>query len=77
MLSANLMKRLELFDSGAVMGQQSEEEGAQHASLGGPCVQFDGAGCVTADPYLPEVSQSESPKSQLHSNLLSPRWTNL
>ncbi len=35
----------------AVMGQQSEEEGAQHTSLGGPCVQCDGAGCVTADPY--------------------------
>ncbi len=32
----------------AVMGQQSEEEGAQHTSLGGPCVQCDGAGCVTA-----------------------------
>ncbi len=35
----------------AVVGQQSEEEGAQHTSLGGPCVQCDGAGCVTADPY--------------------------
>ncbi len=33
------------------MGQQSEEEGAQHTSLGGPCVQCDGAGCITADPY--------------------------
>ncbi len=33
------------------MGQQSEEEGAQHISLGGPCVQCDGAGCVNADPY--------------------------
>ncbi len=33
------------------MGQQSEEEGAQHTSLGGPCVQCDGPGCVTADPY--------------------------
>ncbi len=34
------------------MGQQGEEEGAQHTSLGGPCVQCDGAGCVTtADPY--------------------------
>ncbi len=33
------------------MGQQSEEEGAQHTSLGGPCVQWDGAGCVNADPY--------------------------
>ncbi len=43
------------------MGQQSEEEGAQHTSLGGPCVQCDGAGCVTADPLLPEVSRSESP----------------
>ncbi len=28
------------------MGQQSEEEGAQYTSLGGPCVQCDGAGCV-------------------------------
>ncbi len=35
------------------MSQQSEEEGAQHTSLGGPCVQCDGAGCVTADPYCP------------------------
>ncbi len=35
----------------AVVGQQGEEEGAQHTSLGGPCVQCDGAGCVTADPY--------------------------
>ncbi len=26
----------------AVMGQQSEEEGAQHTSFGGPCVQCDG-----------------------------------
>ncbi len=33
------------------MGQQSEEEGPQHTSLGGPCVQCDGAGCVNADPY--------------------------
>ncbi len=33
------------------MGQQSEEEEAQHTSLGGPCVQCDGAGCVNADPY--------------------------
>ncbi len=39
----------------AVVGQQSEEEGAQHASLGGPCVQCDGAGCVTCRPVLPEV----------------------
>ncbi len=30
------------------MGQQSEEEGAQHTSLGGPCVQCDGAGCVNS-----------------------------
>ncbi len=42
----------------AVVGQQSEEEGAQHTSLGGPCVQCDGAGCVTADPYC---LRSESP----------------
>ncbi len=35
----------------AVVGQQSEEEGAQHTSLGDPCVQCDGAGCVNADPY--------------------------
>ncbi len=38
------------------MGQQSEEEGAQHTSLGGPCVQCDGAGCVNCRPILPEVS---------------------
>ncbi len=35
----------------AVVGQQSEEEMAQHTSLGGTCVQCDGAGCVNADPY--------------------------
>ncbi len=34
-----------------VVGQQSEEEGAQHTSLGDPCVQCDGAGCVNADPH--------------------------
>ncbi len=40
------------------MGQQSEEEGAQHTSLGGPFVQCDGAGCVNADPYcLRSLSQ--------------------
>lgn len=33
------------------VGQQGEEEGAQHTSLGGPCVQGDGTGCVAADPY--------------------------
>ena len=33
----------------AVMGQQSEEERAQHTSLGGPCVQRDGAGGVGGD----------------------------
>ncbi len=33
------------------MGQQSEEKGAQHRSLGDTCVQCDGAGCITADPY--------------------------
>ncbi len=33
------------------MGQQSEEKGAQHTSLGGPCVQCDGVGCIIADPY--------------------------
>ncbi len=33
------------------MGQQSEEEGAQHTSLGRPCVQCDGAGCVNADHF--------------------------
>ena len=31
------------------MGQQGEEKGAEHASLGGPCVQHDGAGCVAAN----------------------------
>ena len=33
------------------MGQQGEEEGAQHTSLGGPRVQGDGAGCAAADPH--------------------------
>ncbi len=44
------------------MGQQSEKEGAQHTSLGGPCVQCDGAGCVTADPYCLRSLRSESPQ---------------
>ncbi len=48
--SANLMRGWSFLRC-AVVGQQSEEEGAQHTSLGGPCVQCDGAGCVTADPY--------------------------
>ncbi|KAI3364103.1 hypothetical protein L3Q82_010929 [Scortum barcoo] len=34
----------------AVVGQQSEEEGAQHTSLRGPRVQCGDAGCVPADP---------------------------
>ena len=37
------------------MGQQSEEEGARHTSLGGPSVQCDGAGCIAAD--LLQVAQ--------------------
>ncbi len=58
----------------AVVGQQSEEEGAQHTSLGGPCVQCDGAGCVTADPYC---LRSPGQEVQLHSDVLSPSWTSL
>ncbi len=43
------------------MGQQSEEEGAQHTFLGGGRVQCDGAGCVTADLYcLRSPSQEAS-----------------
>ena len=34
-----------------VAGQQNKKEGAQQTYLGGPCVQSDGAGCVTSDPY--------------------------
>ena len=32
------------------MGQQGEEKGAEHTSLGGLFVQHDGAGRVAADP---------------------------
>ncbi len=50
------------------MGQQSEEEGAQHTYLGGSCVQCDGAGCVTADPYcLKSPGQKvQQPVAQRH-----------
>uniref|UniRef100_W5KHI3 SPRY-associated domain-containing protein n=1 Tax=Astyanax mexicanus TaxID=7994 RepID=W5KHI3_ASTMX len=34
------------------MGQQSEQKGAQHTSLGSPCVQCGDAGCVAANPHL-------------------------
>ncbi len=75
MSSANLMKRLELFDGVQSWVKQSEEEGAQHTSLGGPCVQCDGAGCVTADPYCLR-SPGQKSNSQLHSDVLSPSRTN-
>ena len=48
--SVNLMMELELC-SRVQPGQQGEEEGAQHTSLGGPCVQGGGAGCAAADPH--------------------------
>lgn len=35
----------------AIMGQQCEEKGAQHTSLGGPCVQCHGAGSVAKDMH--------------------------
>ncbi len=64
----------------AVMGQQSEEEGAQHTSLGGPCVQCDGA-VMVLDVLLPTRTAWGLPvrksNSQLHSDVLSPSWTNL
>ncbi len=41
------------------MSQQGEGEAAQHTSLGGPCVQCDGAGCVTADPYCLRSASQE------------------
>ncbi len=56
----------------AVVGQQSEEEGAQHTSLGGPCVQCDGAGCVYYRPVLPEVSRSESPTAKCTATYWAP-----
>ncbi len=75
MSSANLMKRLELCEC-VVVGQQSEEEGAQHTSLGGPCVQCDGAGCVNADPYCLR-SPSQEVQQPVAREVLSPSWTNL
>ncbi len=50
----------------AVVGQQSEEEGAQHTSLGGPCVQCDGAGCVNADrtAWGPSGQKVQQPVAQ-------------
>ncbi len=60
----------------AVVGQQSEEEGAQHTSLGGPCVQCDGAGCFNADRTAWGLPVRKS-NSQLHREVLSPSWTNL
>ena len=35
----------------AVVGQQREEQGAEHTALGGPHAQNGGSGCVTADPH--------------------------
>ncbi len=54
------MKRLELVDS-AVMGQQSEEEGAQHTSLGAPVFSVMVLDCVLLPTCTAEVSRSESP----------------
>ena len=44
------------------MGQQREEQGAEHAALGGPRAQNGGSGCVAADlhclrPLAEEVQQ--------------------
>ncbi len=50
MSSANLMKRLELCDSVQSWVSRVKRRGLS-TSLGGPCVQCDGAGCVNADPY--------------------------
>ncbi len=55
------------------MGQQSEEEGAQHTSLGGPCVQCDGAGCVYCRPVLPEVSRSEEVQQPVAQRRIEPQ----
>ena len=35
----------------AVMGQQGEQEGAQHTALGSPGVQCDGSGGLATDTY--------------------------
>ena len=36
---------------GAVVGQQREEQGAEHTALRGPRAQNGGSGCVAANPY--------------------------
>ncbi len=51
MSSANLMKRLELFDGVQSWVSRVKRRGLSTHPWGGPCVQCDGAGCVTADPY--------------------------
>ncbi len=52
MSSANLMKRLELCDGVQSWVSRVKRRGlSTHPWGGGPCVQCDGAGCVTADPY--------------------------
>ncbi len=61
----------------AVMGQQSEEEGAQHTSLGGGAV----FSVMVLDVLLPTRTAwgllVRKSNSQLHSDVLSPSWTNL
>ncbi len=49
--SANLMKRLDLFDGVQSWVSRVKRRGLSTHPWGGPCVQCDGAGCVTADPY--------------------------
>ncbi len=51
MSSANLMKRLELCDGVQSWVSRVKRRGLSTHPWGGPCVQCDGAGCVTADPY--------------------------
>ncbi len=62
MLSANLMKRLELCDSLQSWVSRVKRRGlSTHSWGGGGRVQCDGAGCVTADLYcLRSPSQEAS-----------------
>ncbi len=66
MSSANLMKRLELCDGVQSWVSRVKRRGLSTHPWGGSCVQCDGAGCVSADPYcLRSPSQEvQQPVSQ-------------
>ncbi len=75
MSSANLMKRLELCDGVQSWVSRVKRRGSAHI-LGGPCVKFDGAGCVTADPYCLR-SPGQEVQQPVAQRGVEPSWTSL